>query len=276
MILYNPKDWFSLIFRFHKSDTFRRMAWVMAVVGLYTALLAFLELEYLGLFKTGLGLLYQLLGFVISLLLVFRTNTAYDRWWEGRKQWGALVNATRNLALKSLSSLKESDERAEFIRLIQAYPDVLRFHLRNTKHPNWPAANHQPNAVAAKLNALLQHFYSSQQISGEQLILFDRELAEFTDITGACERIKNSPIPFSYNIFIKKFIFVYVMTMPLAFIPDYGYATIPVVVFVLYVLGSLELIAEEIEDPFGEDSNDLPLDSLCETIGKNIDELQSF
>ncbi|TNE81494.1 MAG: hypothetical protein EP332_03635 [Bacteroidetes bacterium] len=276
MILYNPKDWFSLIFRFHKSDTFRRMAWVMIVVGLYTAMLAFLELEYFGLFKTGLGLLYQLLGFVISLLLVFRTNTAYDRWWEGRKQWGALVNATRNLALKSLSSLKESEERSEFIRLIQAYPDVLRFHLRNAKHPNWSEANHQPNAVAAKLNTLLQHFYSSQQISGEQLILLDRELAEFTDITGACERIKNSPIPFSYNIFIKKFIFVYVMTMPLAFIPDYGYATIPVVVFVLYVLGSLELIAEEIEDPFGEDSNDLPLDSLSDTISKNLDELQSF
>ena len=90
------------------------------------------------------------------------------------------------------------------------------------------------------------------------------------DITGACERIKNTPIPFSYNSFIKKFIFMYVISLPFGAITSFGYATIFVVAFMFYILASLELIAEEIEDPFGRDANDLPTDNLCETIKENL------
>jgi len=98
-------------------------------------------------------------------------------------------------------------------------------------------------------------------------------LVSFTDICGACERIKNTPIPYSYSAFIKKFIFFYVMTLPFGYAFSLGYYVAPVIVFIFYVLASLELIAEEIEDPFGADENDLPTRKISENIKKHVEEL---
>ena len=93
------------------------------------------------------------------------------------------------------------------------------------------------------------------------------------DICGACERIKNTPIPYSYSGFIKKFIVLYIVTLPVGYVFNLGYLVIPVVIFVFYVLASLELIAEEIEDPFGKDSNDLPMERIAENIKKNVSQI---
>jgi putative membrane protein len=95
------------------------------------------------------------------------------------------------------------------------------------------------------------------------------------DICGACERIKNTPIPYSYSAFIKKFIFFYVLTLPLGYVSNMGYLIIPVVIFIFFVLASLEIIAEEIEDPFGRDTNDLPMQRIAENIKKNMVEILS-
>ena len=115
MIQYNPKDWITFIFRFHKSDTFRQLLPMMIFIGLYTYVVGYLEMEYWKLsensFVKNITIMHNLLGFVISLLLVFRTNTAYDRWWEGRKLWGELVNNSRNLALKLSVMLKDEHDR---------------------------------------------------------------------------------------------------------------------------------------------------------------------
>ena len=96
MISYNTKDWFTFIFRFHKADTFRTLLPIMFAIGIYTALIGYAEVEYWKLaensYVKNITIMHGMLGFVISLLLVFRTNTAYDRWWEGRKLWGSLVN----------------------------------------------------------------------------------------------------------------------------------------------------------------------------------------
>src|SRR5262245_39198591 len=119
----------------------------------------------------------------------------------------------------------------------------------------------------------IQQLYKENKITGEQLLFLNSELQSFTDICGACERIKNTPIPFSYSVFIKKFIFVYVMTLPFGFVFSLGYYVIPVVAFIFYVLASLELIAEEIEDPFGNDENDVPTDLLAKNIQRHVAEL---
>jgi putative membrane protein len=113
----------------------------------------------------------------------------------------------------------------------------------------------------------------SGKISGDQLIIINNEVQSFTDICGACERIKNTPIPYSYSSFIKKFIFFYIMTLPFGYVFSLGYYVIPVVVFTFYVLASLELIAEEIEDPFGNDANDLPTVKLASNIKKHVEEI---
>lgn len=130
-----------------------------------------------------------------------------------------------------------------------------------------------PNQVSSLIMSRVMFLYKQKQITGEQLILLNPELTSFLDICGACERIKNTPIPYSYSGFIKRFIFFYILTLPVGYVFNLGYLVIPVVVLVFYVLGSLELIAEEIEDPFGKDTNDLPMQRMSENIQRNIKEI---
>ena len=111
MVQYNPKDWITFIFRFHKSDTFRQLIPMMIFIGLYSGGIAYVELNLWQLKDSSvvknISIMHGMLGFVISLLLAYRTNTAYDRWWEGRKLWGTLVNNSRNLACKLAAMLIE-------------------------------------------------------------------------------------------------------------------------------------------------------------------------
>jgi putative membrane protein len=286
MITYDPKEWFSFIFRFHRGDTFRKLIPVMIGIGLYSAGVAWLEIEYWQLSQgshvKNVTVMHTMLGFVISLLLVFRTNTAYDRWWEGRKLWGSLVNNSRNLAIKMAVMLRDKEDKEIMRRLIPAFASVLNLHLKNAdiSHELFDDAtlasdhyNHKPNQIAKAIMARVDEMYRDGKITGDQLIILNDEVRSFLDICGACERIKNTPIPYSYSAFIKKFIFFYVMTLPFGYVFQLGYYVIPVVVFIFYVLASLELIAEEIEDPFGDDPNDLPTARIAENIRKNVEEL---
>lgn len=291
MINYNPKEWFSFIFRFHKADTLRRLFWLILAICIYAGLVAYLESNVLHLTENSqvrnITMMHSLLGFVISMLLVFRTNTAYDRWWEGRKLWGALVNNSRNLAIKLAAVLgREDEENCEFFRkTIPAYASSLKNHLRNENlrielFDNSPALmeqidreKHIPNQVAAMMIQRVMDLYKAGRISGDQLIVLNAELQSFTDICGACERIKNTPIPFSYAVFIKKFMFIYIMSLPFGYYFSLGYMVIPLTGFVFYVLASLELIGEEIEDPFGGDPNDVPTDKIAHNIQHHIAEL---
>lgn len=290
MISYNTKDWLSVLFSFHKSDTFRQLFPLTLLVSLYSWGVAYIEVEVLQLSQNSylkqVSIMHNLLGFAISILLVFRTNTAYDRWWEGRKLWGALTNNSRNLALKLDSILPKEDQvnRNFFRKSITLFASMLRDHLRSEKtrlaldeidHPELAVdhTRHLPNQVASLQFKRVQELYRKGVISGDQLITLNAELQSFTDICGACERIKNTPIPYSYSVFIKKFIFIYVMTLPIGFVFNMGYLVIPVVAFIFYVLASLELIAEEIEDPFGGDPNDVPTEKIAENIRIHISEI---
>jgi len=293
MINYNTKEWFKFIFRFHKADTFRELLPIIIAVCVYSGLVAYFEINYFKLSENShiknLPIMHSLLGFVISMLLVFRTNSAYDRWWEGRKLWGALVNNSRNLAIKLAAMLPENDveHRLFFKRIIPAFAHSLHNHLHkeNTRIELFEDADahhafkhidhkkHVPNQVAALMFKQVNVLYKTGGITGDQLIVLNAELQSFADICGACERIKNTPIPFSYSIFIKKFIFFYVMSLPFGLVFSLGYYVIPVVALILYVLASLELIAEEIEDPFSGDANDVPTDKIAANIHNNIAEL---
>lgn len=286
MTSYNPKEWFSFIFQFHKGDTFRKLLPIMIGIGVYSWLIAYLELEYWQLSQNShvknITVMHTMLGFVISLLLVFRTNTAYDRWWEGRKAWGALVNNSRNLAMKLSVILKDKEDKDYFRKFIPAYAAILNQHLKNVdvNHELFDDSTlsadhykHKPNQIAKNIISKIHELYAANKITGDQLITLNPEVQSFTDICGVCERIKNTPIPYSYSAFIKKFIFLYVMTLPFGYVFQLGYYVIPIVVMIFYVLASLELIAEEIEDPFGNDPNDLPTEKIADNIRKNIEEL---
>lgn len=289
MKAYDPSNWFRAL-ELHRSDTFRRLLPWLLVIGLFTFGVGWLEVKHLRLgkesFVSNLPVMHSLLGFAISMLLVFRTNTAYDRWWEGRKLWGQLVNTSRNLAVK-LDALvpEDSAARAFYAKLIPLFAQELRVHLQQEKtrleldsipHPEIPdfdRSKHIPSQVVQLMTERMRRLLKDGVITGEQMLTLDKELVQFLEICGACERIKNTPIPYSYSSFIKKFIVIYTLTLPFGFVFSLGYIAIPVVMFVFYVLASLEIIAEEIEDPFGIDQNDLPMERIAATIKGNVEEL---
>ncbi len=286
MIQYNPKTWLIHILSIHKSDTIRIMWKELIYMAILTTILTYFEIKYItnSPWLKELIAVYSLIGFVLSLLLVFRTNTGYDRWWEGRKKWGELVNNTRNLAIKVATSKVSASTKEYFARMIPNHAFATKEHLREgvkmeeldltpEEIEEFDRINHKPNFIVKKLYSKLQEERDQGAISDTDYLVFDTNLKTFSDIVGACERIKNTPIPYSYSLFLKKFIFIYVTTMPLAFISSFGYWSILLTTFIFYVLVSMEILAEEIEDPFGIDDNDLPTDDLCEKIKANVREI---
>jgi len=298
MISYNPKDWFTFIFKIHKTETMQKLLPLLFGVGLYAGAWAYFENIYLAknqiidLFK-NIGIIYSILGFTLSLFLVFRTNTAYDRWWEGRRLWGDLNNAIKNISIHLHSCLPiENDQRRHYYSaLMHLFSIALKQHLQDKrlhgnhfeifedKNPIFEEkseilkTNNQPQFIAKLIFLALKTDVRHGLFSIHELELFRTELNKFMEVAGGCERIKNTPIPFTYSVFIKKFIFIYVMLFPIVYSTQLFFIIIPVTMFILYVLASIELIAEEIENPFNGDESDLPLEAIVKNIGKNAKEI---
>ncbi|HNP07460.1 MAG TPA: bestrophin family protein [Cyclobacteriaceae bacterium] len=290
MISYNPKSWLSLIFHSYSRQVMKTLTPVIVFMGLFSfgfcyIILDVYELEEHELHSTVA--MHSLVGIVLGLFLVFRTNTAYDRWWEGRKHWGLLVNNTRNLShkLNAFLDRSDSDNRNWFAKMIPNFVFSTKEHLRRgvkmdelemadaNFNDRLKGVKHIPNRLSSMLYERVNDLYKDKKLSGNQLYIVDKELKQFSDILGACERIKNTPIPYSYTMYIKKFIFIYILTLPFGFVTIAGYMTVPIVILISYVLLSVELIAEEIEDPFGNDVNDLPTDELSLKIKDNVKEI---
>lgn len=291
MRIYNPKDWLNTTLYFHTSVIFKRLLPYLIISAFFSLGIAYLELEYLKLsdksWIKNITIVHSLLGFVLSLLLVFRTNTAYDRWWEARKQWGSLTNTSRTLAYKMNAILDVDDKtsRSFYRKSIPLYAETLynflrsdytKFMLDEVDHPELKSLDdkkHGPNQVASLIFRKTNILYKEGKISGDQFIIINQELTDLTNICGACERIKNTPIPMSYSSFIKIFIILYTATLPIGYVFSMGYFVAAAVPFIFYVLATLEMIGESIEEPFGIDTDDLPIDKITVNIKKHTYEV---
>jgi ion channel-forming bestrophin family protein len=290
MVQYNPKTWFDLIFHSYSRQVLKTLLPALLFMAIFSAVACYLVLDgfdFTAAQFTGSTVVHSLLGIVLGLFLVFRTNSAYDRWWEGRRMWGGIVNSSRNFALKLNAYLPVGDEvnRLWFVKMIPNFVFVSKEHLRRGVQyseldpvdakfiEELKKVNHRPNKTVGMMYAKVNELYIKKILTGDQLINLDKELKDFIDLVGGCERIKNTPIPYSYSMYVKKFIFIYIITLPFGFITTLGYITIPAVLLVSFVLLTVELIAEEIEDPFGRDINDLPTDELAGKIKENVREI---
>ena len=286
MRAYNTKNFLKILVSLHKTDTLKILFPTILLVGIYCYGVYYLEVEYLHLNSkssiSNIGMIHSLLGFVLSLLLVFRTNTAYDRWWEGRKLWGKLVNDSRNFVIKINSILPENDvkNRTQIAKYLRFFPYFLASHLskestrlvldEDFSDLQKELQHHPPAELVFLLTKKLYQLKKENKISDTEMLFLDTQLSWFLDVCGGCERIKNTPIPYSYSSFIKKFIIFYVMALPVANVVNLGCFMIPITMFVYYVLMSLELIAEEIEDPFNNDENDIPMEAISQNIEGSI------
>ena len=258
-----------------------------------------MSLGVTGLYVQGLNLALPVKSglipsIVLGLLLVFRTNTAYDRFWEGRKLWGSLINNVRNLSRLIWVAVKEVNptdrqEKQQTLRLLEAFAIAMKLHLRGERvsaelaplmPPEFYATlqqiNHPPLEIAFWISDYLQQQLDQQKINAYQLNAMFQLLDDMVDTLGACERILKTPIPAAYAIHLKQLVFLYCLTLPFELVDQLVWFTSPLVGLVSFAIFGIEAIGAEIENPFGYDANDLPLDQICQTIQRNLEDLIRF
>jgi len=226
--------------------------------------------------------LHTTLGLVLGLLLVFRTNSSYARWWEARILWGRLVNVTRNMAIKfrELTNFGRNDLR-ELANMIVAFPEALRDHLREEDDFNMfpeleqidPPPRHIPAYIADLIYRKVIGWKRSGVIDGDELRILDSEIRELMEICGGCERIRRTRLSPSYRLFVRHCITLYLCTLPWGLAAEFDFWTVPLTIILAYFMIGIEVIAHSVEEPFGLDEDDLDLDGLCITIRSTVNEI---
>jgi len=229
-------------------------------------------------------------GVVLGLLLVFRTNTAYDRFWEASKIWHDLINASRilcrNIWIIVLVNNPEDRRRKIYhIRLIGTLIIAIKLHLRNETIDNsgeikiskkqyleLKQVNNMPLRIIKWLAEYFGNLYHVQKVIPYRLFVeLNRSLDQIMMLFSGCERIVNTPIPRPYSIHLKHLLLLYCFALPFQFIQPLDWFTIPTVGIISFALLGIEDIGEEIENPFGYDLNDLPLDRFCQELQAEIE-----
>jgi putative membrane protein len=259
----------------------RRLDLAVVAVAVYTALVVLVDAAT-GVQVPGWGGASAVLNaLILGVLLSFRNREAYDRWWEARKLWGQLVNDSRNLCLKAaaLPGL-DPDRRAELGRLVAGFAVALKDHLRGGGAPQrvpgfekeTAAPGHVPMCLAGRLLELLHGWRAEGRLTDFDLVLLDPHARAPMDVCGACERIKSTPVPLSYRSLLRHGLVLYLLTTPWLVAYQLVWWSVPVVSLLAYFLLGIEVTAEDVEEPFGRDGDDLALAAYCETIRRSVAE----
>jgi putative membrane protein len=284
MIHYDPHHWWRYLLKLRGGilkEIVGRLglfvAWAVAVVLFHK------HVREVDVPATG----HTLAGTVLSLLLVFRTNSSYDRFWEGRKLWGGIVNETRNLVRAAALNIPS----LELVRRVTAwtavYPFALTRVLRGGGDNLGPAAAVLPRAeidqvlnarnagiaVAMRISATLVEARRSGLISDIIQMEIDRNVQLLIDYQGGCERIVRTPMPFAYMLHLRRTLILFILGLPFALVEPFGWAAVPVILLIAHTFLGIEEIGVEIEDPFGLEDNDLPLEDISGGIARILDDL---
>jgi putative membrane protein len=235
--------------------------------------------------KIAIGAIpFTLMGLPLAIFLGFRNNAAYDRYWEGRKQWGELVLRSRNLARQCLSLVEPGDTpggepSARMVRRAIAHAHALRHRLRRSDPgpdvapwldaAEWERVRVQPNlplALMLEMGADLKQCLRERRIDACLAPSIDVSLSAMTGVVAACERIHGTPIPFSYSLLLHRTAYLYCVLLPFGLVDAIGDLTPLVTLLVAYTFFGLDALGDEIEEPFGTSDHDLPLDAICRTI----------
>jgi ion channel-forming bestrophin family protein len=286
MIEYDAQRWTDHLFDL-RGSVIREIAARVLLCTLFAAIVLYVDVTILTPRNADLEIpptAHTLIGTALGLLLVFRTNSSYDRFWEGRKQWGAIVNETRNLARAS-SVLLAADPALvrELARWTVSFAWATKHQLRSERGlgplgPSLPpkelqdvlAAAHTPLAVSRRMSALLAQGRRRGLIGDVEHMALDQNVQQLIDYMGACERIQKTPLPYAYAVHLRRAMIAFCFTLPFVLVHSFHWATIPATFLVSYTFFGIEEIGVEIENPFGHDENDLPLEKICETIQRDV------
>jgi putative membrane protein len=282
MIPYEPKSWLKLTLHVRGTVIPRLLGRVGCLLLLTVVALAVKHSlpDPSKVFNGFKPLGHTLIGVAIGLLIVFRTNASYDRYWEGRKLWGGIINTSRNLVRGTVAHVHDARELAN---LVSAYALALKQHLRNDKNlseieelispelfQRASATANPPSIIALAMSRWIQHHQSHGRLDAITAQGLESQVRLLLDGQGGCERILRTPIPFAYAVHIKQLVMLYLVTLPFVLVAEMEWVALPLVGVISFGLLGIEEAGVEIEDPFGDDPNDLPVEAMCATIGRDV------
>lgn len=288
------KNGFQIVFLLQGSVFKSVLPWVIffSLYSLLTALVRhWIQFNPLPGINTAVKDILLTFNLLLSLLLIFRTNSAHERYWEGRKLWGSLVNTTRNLSrgiliFISTSSTEQIAIKKAHIELVAAFPIAMKLHLRRevlneelkqficpSRYTRLEIIQHRPLEIALWLGEYLQEQHRCDRLNVYQLNTLHKLVDDLINILGGCERILKTPAPLAYSIFLKQMLIIYCLILPIELVIHLHWWTALVMALFSLVVFGIEEIGSELENPFGRNPNDLPLDRICQTIASNIEEL---
>ncbi|MGI4857289.1 MAG: bestrophin family protein [Janthinobacterium lividum] len=286
MIVRPKLNWFRMLFIWHGSV----LGTVLPSMGviLLISVAAVLWHTYVGDHLLRLDPVpFSLIGIALAIFLGFRNNASYERFWEGRKLWGALLNDARSLARQALTlpvGLDAARTRS-FVMLLAAFAYSLKHQLRDSddrsdlnrllspeQADRVSAAVYRPVELVRMLGEDLRAWRAEGLISDIMAQAIDTRLGALSDLIGGCERLNNTPIPYAYDVLLHRTIYFYCILLPFGLVGSIGMATPVITVFIAYAFMALNAIASELEEPFGIAPNDLALDAMSRTIERSLRE----
>lgn len=288
MIIREKTGWFRMLFVWRGS----------VLVKIYPRLLALFILSTLVVYFHGVFFSYKiplnlapftLLGIALAIFLGFYNNASYDRYWEARKLWGALLNDTRSLARQALTMSGEKEDPSKkryFINLLVAFTHALKHQLRNSDpkvdlERTLPAevnariqtAMYKPILLLLEMGKWIQARVTEGKIDTITQLAFDQNLNKLSTIVGGCERILSTPVPYTYSVLLHRTVYLYCFLLPFGLVDSIGWMTPFMVAFIGYTFMALDAIVSEIEEPFGTEPNDLALNAMSSMIEETLLEL---
>lgn len=276
---HNLLTWVPHLFLFYKEKVFRKLLPITAIIILYAVLIAeFFENAT----RHNLGQFHLIFSFILTIIINFRINTSYSRWWEGRVLWGSIVNNCRNLGLK-FDVFVGLNNHPIFYDLLRKLPTIIKANLRKDNKEIQTELlslcihdfnSQQPVLLVVKrMYLMLNQLRNESKLSLEQYLVLDTHLANLIDLSGGCERIANTHVPPAFAFFVKQALLFYTLMFPFGWVDTFGFFIIPMMVMIVYILLGLEILSEELEDPFGKSDNDLPLTMISSNIARNIEQI---
>ncbi|MFI5301175.1 MAG: bestrophin family protein [Polyangiales bacterium] len=285
MIDYDSKDWLRLVLTMRGSVVPRltpRLVFV-AIVGA----VAVWAYDARGIKIPTIA--HQLIGVALGLLLVFRTNASYDRYWEGRRLFGAITNRSRDLARQLRAFLPSEEHRAVrrdvahlvvlfYATILQSVRkerdlSLIASKLEGDERAKLEPMSHRPTLVASWIAARIDALVRAGAVTDVQRMMLDSNVTVILESLGGAERIVKTPVPFAYAQHIKIFVLLFVFTAPFAMSESMRLYTPLASAILAFALFGIDEIGVEIEDPFGTDANDLPLEAIGATIESNVNDV---
>lgn len=288
MIIKRKSGWFRMLFEW-KGSVLPKLLPRLLILFLFCLFVVYFS-DFLLQYHIHLNpSIFTLFGIALAIFLGFRNSVSYERFWEGRKLWGALLNDTRSLARQAHTMVDGENyekEKTYFIKLLTAFVFALKHELRNTDAQAdmqrlLPAefalklqpAVYKPIIIMKEMGEWVQKAKKEGRIDTIVQTAFDENFNKLSDIVGGCERISSTPIPYTYSVLLHRTVYIYCFLLPFGFVDWLGWGTPFIIVFVAYTFTALEAIADELEDPFGSEPNDLALDTMSTMIENTLLEI---